>query len=200
MATRSKIKPSQVKAVDKETTELKNENKLLLNIITTLTKKNISDPNLDLFIGVLKNDIDKVKEALNKGANPNITDREILSRYSYVIKEDDNLKKMLVEYLAATEKPKSEEESGKREEEAKLLLSLLESLTKKNISDPNLDLFIGVLKNDIDKVKEALNKGANPNITDASLIKYYANLLEKENPESFKKYCQIKGIPINTRK
>ncbi len=108
MATRSKIKPSQVKAVDKETTELKNENKLLLNIITTLTKKNISDPNLDLFIGVLKNDIDKVKEALNKGANPNITD--------------------------------------------------------------------------------------------ASLIKYYANLLEKENPESFKKYCQIKGIPINTRK
>ena len=63
------------RANDKKTTELKSK-------LTYLKRhKRIDDPNIDMFLGVIENDFDVVKEALESGANASVTANEIFEKY-----------------------------------------------------------------------------------------------------------------------
>ena len=42
----------------------------------------IEDPSVDFFLGTINGNLDEVEDALDKGANVNITDKELLDRYS----------------------------------------------------------------------------------------------------------------------
>ena len=44
--------------------------------------KGTRDPDVDLFIAVLEGDVEHLKQALAEGANVNVTDSELVKRYS----------------------------------------------------------------------------------------------------------------------
>jgi hypothetical protein len=47
-----------------------------------LKQRGIQDPNIDLFLSVLDSDVNLVKAALDAGADPSVTDSEVVARYS----------------------------------------------------------------------------------------------------------------------
>lgn len=49
--------------------------------LKSLKAKGIHDPDVDLFLAVFDNDVDRLKAALKEGANPNVTDTEVLRRH-----------------------------------------------------------------------------------------------------------------------
>lgn len=50
-----------------------------------LIAQKINDPEVDLFYNIICNDIIKVSEALQKGANPDATLSEVLQRHKRVL-------------------------------------------------------------------------------------------------------------------
>jgi hypothetical protein len=50
--------------------------------LKALRSQGIVDADIDLFIAVFENDVDQLKNALDRGANVNVTDTEVLSRYT----------------------------------------------------------------------------------------------------------------------
>jgi hypothetical protein len=52
--------------------------KKTLNYLLTL---GVKDPDVDLFIGVLEGDLNRVKRAIAQGANVDVTDTQLLRRY-----------------------------------------------------------------------------------------------------------------------
>ena len=65
-----------------------------------------------------------------------------------------------------------------------LLKKLLEEIRKEQAEkektgDPNVNLFLGVLNDDIGAVRDALDADANVNITDSAVIEYHRPLLKK---------------------
>lgn len=67
------------------------------------------------------------------------------------------------------------------DDSALLLKQLLEEIREereKKEGDPNVNLFLGVLNNDIKTVKQALGDGANVNITDSAVVEYHRPLLK----------------------
>ena len=69
-----------------------------------------------------------------------------------------------------------------------LLAHLLNAIRDEGIDNPNVELFIGVLENDVDKVKKALDDGANANITDSAVIEYHRTLLDRKCPEQLRQW------------
>jgi hypothetical protein len=55
--------------------------KIFVRKLKHLKGKGIEDPNIDLFLAVLGRDSKEVQDALERGADPSITDGEILSKY-----------------------------------------------------------------------------------------------------------------------
>ena len=67
--------------------------------------------------------------------------------------------------------------SNKRDE---LFERILRYLKEIGIDDPNIDLFLSVIEDDVDKARKALDNGANPNVTDYQIINRYQDYLRKE--------------------
>ena len=65
-------------------------------------------------------------------------------------------------------------------EDGRRLIKLLEEIHRIKANDPNVNLFIGVLENDSDKVRQAVDDGANVHITDSAVIEYHRPLLLKQ--------------------
>lgn len=63
-----------------------------------------------------------------------------------------------------------------------LFLKLLKYLKKVHVDDPDIDLWIAVVTNDLVGIKKVL-PGANPNITDMHLIEKYRIYLTNEDIE-----------------
>lgn len=55
--------------------------------ILFLKEKGITDPNIDLFLGILENKEDLVKSALDNGADPSLTDAQLIEKYKDELKE-----------------------------------------------------------------------------------------------------------------
>ena len=111
-----------------------------------------------LWQGVLTNDVDIVKKAIDKGADPNITDKEMIKRYQ---SEYDKLCKV---------RGKSPKESKKKIVEVDGELPLRIGAV---FFGPDVLLWQGVFTNDVNIVKKAIEAGANPNVTDIEIINRY---------------------------
>lgn len=110
-----------------------------------LIEKGVTDPDVSLFHGVFKNDVNIVSKALDEGADRKCTDKALQERYS------------------------SQYDDFKKEEFEKFF----NYLTEKGNQDPNVKLFFGVINNKPDIVQKALDEGADPNCTDIMIIKRY---------------------------
>lgn len=54
--------------------------------ILFLKRKGVMDPNIDLFLGILVNNEDLVKSALDNGADPAMTDEQLIEKYKDELK------------------------------------------------------------------------------------------------------------------
>lgn len=133
--------------------------------------KHIQDPDVFLFKGVFDNDREVVKRAIKNGANVNVTDTQIINRYSYLQDEyaenrnkTSNLKDKLFE---------------------KFVYYLVDV---KHVQDPDVILFKAVFDSnnhtaDNDKTLEVMEKaikdGANPNTTDTQIIKRHSHFYKE---------------------
>ena len=63
---------------------------------------------------------------------------------------------------------------------AEIVEATIEALVESGIRDPNLNLFLGVFRNDTEMVKQAVAAGANVNITDTQVLNMYATTLQEE--------------------
>jgi hypothetical protein len=52
-----------------------------------LRSQGINDPNVDVFYGVIIEDMEILKKGLEKGADPSVTKAQILSKYEQLIRE-----------------------------------------------------------------------------------------------------------------
>lgn len=110
-----------------------------------LIEKGVTDPDVRLFLGVFKNDVNIISKALDEGADRKCTDKALQERYS------------------------SQYDDFKKEEFEKFF----NYLTEKGNQDPNVKLFFGVINNKPDIVQKALDEGADPNCTDIMIVKKY---------------------------
>lgn len=54
-----------------------------------LERKGISSPNVELYLGVFGDDVDRVKKALDAGADQSLTDKEVLTAYKSQLEDFD---------------------------------------------------------------------------------------------------------------
>lgn len=83
-------------------------------------------------------------------------------------------------------------------EDSFLLMELLGEIRSVNKDDPNVNLFMGVLDNDLEAVKNALDAGANVNITDGAVIEYHRTFLLKRCPATLQKWETAKKMAFKT--
>ena len=82
--------------------------------------------------------------------------------------------------------------------DSSLLMELLDEIRSVSKGDPNVNLFMGVLDNDLDAVKKAVEDGANVNITDGAVIDYYRPLLMKRCPEKLQEWETARKTAFET--
>lgn len=75
-------------------------------------------------------------------------------------------------------------------DDKRLLMQLLNAIRDEGVQNPNVDLFLGVLENDVGKVNKAIDEGANVNITDSAVIEYHRTLLSRKCPEELREWIQ----------
>lgn len=63
------------------------DNSAVLDRLAYLKSIGVEDPDIDLFIAVHQNDTTSLKSALDRGANMNVTDKQILSRHAEKLKQ-----------------------------------------------------------------------------------------------------------------
>lgn len=67
-------------------------------------RKHVEDPDLDLYVGVLANDMKLVKSAAAAGANVNVTDAALWSRYNMIFIEHQDVypawRKLFLHFVA----------------------------------------------------------------------------------------------------
>jgi hypothetical protein len=56
-------------------------NPFYLRLKSLREQKGVADPDVDLFMAVFENDVDKLQRALDAGANVNVTDLELARKY-----------------------------------------------------------------------------------------------------------------------
>lgn len=139
------------------------EDVLFKTFINNLVESGNTDPDVMLWHAVLTNDKDKLSKAADAGAKLNVTDKEMIKRYQ-------------TEYYklikAKGESPK-ESKNKTVEVDGELLKAMIVHLVEGGNTDPDLLLWQGVLTNDVNIVKKAIDAGANPNVTDIEIIKRY---------------------------
>ena len=112
-----------------------------------LIENGITDPDVRLFQGVFKNDVNIIQKALDEGADRKCTDKALKEKYR-------------IQYA-----------SFKKEE----FKSFIKYLIEKGNQDPNVKMFFGVINSIQEIVKKAINEGADPNYTDIMIITKYKN-------------------------
>ena len=141
-----------------------------------VNKKHIHSPNVMLFYAIMfaKSDSEsatKVKEALENGANPNITDKQIMEQYSDEFDEFKNIISMSDKNL------KDIHEASDNHDVFKQFIEYLVNEKKKFY--PDIIMFKAVFDDNVNLLKKALDAGANPNITDIQLMKQYSKEFEE---------------------
>ena len=66
--------------------------------------------------------------------------------------------------------------------EEKVFLKMMKRLKELHVNDPDVLLFIGVMENNLDLVKEAMELGGNPHASQGELIERHKSLLHSEFP------------------
>jgi hypothetical protein len=79
-----------------DTTKLSKTDEAFLLILKCLRENGVKDPDVDVFYGVFMNDLDIVKKAMDMGANPVVTQGEIIKKHKTNI--DKNCPGLLREY------------------------------------------------------------------------------------------------------
>src|SRR5262245_11805411 len=74
-------------------------------IVRALVDNGIKDPDALLFLGVLGNDVKKVQEALDSGANPNVTDTELVRRHFEVLVKPPISERLALAVIAIVASP-----------------------------------------------------------------------------------------------
>lgn len=64
-----------------EEKEAKNDNEMFSLFLSYLRNNGVDDPDVNVFYGVVNGDEELLKQALNAGGNPNITDKAIIKKY-----------------------------------------------------------------------------------------------------------------------
>ena len=83
-----------------------------------------------------------------------------------------------------------------RDETSELFLTLLKGIRDSGVQDPNVNLFIGVLEDDLAAVKKALEQGANVNATDSEVLNYHRGILAARMPDEFRRFRETKADKI----
>lgn len=73
------------------------------------------------------------------------------------------------------------------------LAQLLEVLRDHGIDDPDVDLFLAILRNDVNGVRLALGRGANANAQDRDVLERHTDTLAAEAPELWLRYMRGGG-------
>ena len=60
-----------------------------------------------------------------------------------------------------------------------LMQCIFRALVDSGVKDPDVLLFLGVLDNDVKKVQEAMDSGADPNVTYTELVRRHFDVLVK---------------------
>lgn len=127
--------------------------------------KHVQDPDVLLFKGVLENDRQIVTKAVKNGANVNVTDTEIVNRYSHFHKEY------------------SEKQTRMSNVKDKIFQKFIYYLVDvKHVPDPDVHLFKAVFDNDSqtkEKLDKAIKEGANVNVTDTQIIRRYSHFYKE---------------------
>ena len=133
--------------------------------------KHVQDPDVLLFKGVFDNDREVVSRAIKNGANVNVTDTQIINRYSHL--QDEH----------AESKKKTSNLKDKLFE--KFVYYLVDV---KHVQDPDVILFKAVFDSNNhtddnnqtkEKIEKAINDGANPNVTDTQIIKRHSHFYKE---------------------
>jgi uncharacterized coiled-coil protein SlyX len=108
-----------------------------------------------------------------------------------VVKSRSEIKEVKEQLRATRERPQSSRETppGMPEgppvaqdvQASTMLYAQFLYLRQQGVSDPDLDLYIGVLAGDLEQVKRAIAHGADANITDTVLIGRHRDKLEGRN-------------------
>jgi hypothetical protein len=81
-------RPPKSKATNAENAETPDEAdspEAVAQLFEVLKDHGIDDPEVDLFLAVIKNDVNGVKSALDRGASADVRGREVLERYSQIL-------------------------------------------------------------------------------------------------------------------
>ena len=178
----------------------KDANEKLSGIHNKLEAKGKKDYDVELALAFCNLDPKKSDElkdelkndALNNGANPNISYNDILIKYKYFeillqIQDElseNNKKSYDIELLLGLlyndqDMVKNAINHNARTDDARLIkfIMIKQELKAQGKTDYEVELFIAVIINSIEKVKDAIEHGADPNITDTQIFDKYRAIL-----------------------
>lgn len=123
-------------------------------------RKGIVDPDVDLWIALDGDDAGAVQSAVKAGADLGVTLQTVLRRHRDT--PDTN---------GGGDEPIKGDNMPSKE----ALLAKFRQIKARGVDDPDVDMFIAVLEGDgsIDALKDALARGADPNISDTQLLQRY---------------------------
>jgi hypothetical protein len=73
---------------EERTKELSNEDKLFLKMMKRLLELGVNDPDVPLFIGVIENNLELVKDSMELGGNPHLPRGDLMNRYRALLHQE----------------------------------------------------------------------------------------------------------------
>jgi hypothetical protein len=136
-----------------------------LSQFRALQAAGVDDPDVDMFVAVLTGDekVDALRDALERGADPNATDTQVLARYRDW--HDSVSAAVPLQHISAGNKD----------------LLKFRALQAAEVDDPDVDMFVAVLSGGekADALRDALERGADPKVTDTQVLARYRDLFLK---------------------
>lgn len=132
-----------------------------------INEKKVTDPDVLLFYAIAKDDLEIAKKALQDGANPNVTDKQIIKRY------------LSLHFLF---EKRTDCQDGQNGNPLPGFLDYL--ISKKEVNDPDVLYYRGILKGDIEAIEAAIQKGADDEITEEKIIDRYRSFYDEFNSQN----------------
>jgi hypothetical protein len=108
---------------------------------------------------------------------------------SEIAKQTDNARKLILETTKywdaakpAIERAKGKPQDSRDESESRRTNQIVVCLKDAGVHDADVDEFYAVIKNDIDLLKDALSRGANPVVTTGELMQRHRDVMSKSCP------------------
>jgi predicted transcriptional regulator with HTH domain len=133
-------------------------------LFTYLYDMHPSNQNVALWYGLVTNNVDIVDKSLSSGADPKLTDKEIIwSLRDTLLKSE--MSHTLIEWFHIT-RPITDRDKRLSD----LRKTLFTYLYDMHPSNHNVALWYGTVTGNVDIVKKSLSSGADPNVKDTEVI------------------------------